>query len=120
MTTAGQFVFKVVPRPAWEDACRRGAFGGSADDVRDGYIHLSTREQIAGTLAKHFRNKHDLLLIQYETRVLGEPLRWEVSRGGDVFPHLYSALPTAGAGAVFALPLGANGVPMLPKEFAAC
>jgi uncharacterized protein (DUF952 family) len=120
MTTARQFVFKVVPRPAWEDACRCGAFIGSADDARDGYIHLSTREQIAGTLAKHFRGKHDLVLIQFETRVLGKALRWEVSRGGDRFPHLYAALPTAGAGAVFALPLDADGIPMLPKELAAC
>ena len=120
MTTARQFVFKVVPRPAWEDACRSGVFIGSADDVRDGYIHLSTREQIAGTLAKHFRGQHDLVLIQFETHVLGATLRWEVSRGGDYFPHLYAALPTASARAVFALPLGADGVPMLPKEFAAC
>jgi uncharacterized protein (DUF952 family) len=120
MTTARQFVFKVMPRAAWEDACRSGVFIGSADDVRDGYIHLSTREQIAGTLAKHFRDNHDLVLIQFETHVLGEPLRWEVSRGGDLFPHLYAALPTASAGAVLALPLGTDGVPMLPKELAAC
>ena len=120
MTAARQFVFKIVLRPAWEDACRTGAFIGSADDVRDGYIHLSTREQIAGTLAKHFRDKDDLVVIQYETHVLGETLRWEVSRGGDLFPHLYSALPTASAGGVFALPLGTDGVPMLPKELAAC
>ena len=60
------------------------------------------------------------MLIQFETHVLGEALRWEVSRGGDYFPHLYAALPTASAVRVFALALGADGVPMLPKEFAAC
>lgn len=120
MTTSRQFVFKVVPRPAWEDACRSGAFIGSADDVRDGFIHLSTREQIAGTIAKHFRGQHDLVLIQFETRLLGEALRWEVSRGGDLFPHLYAALPTACASVEFALPLAADGVPILPKELAAC
>ena len=120
MTTARQFVFKVMPRAAWEYACRSGLFTGSADDVRDGYIHLSTREQIAGTLAKHFRNKHDLVLLQFETRALGEALRWEVSRGGELFPHLYAALPTANAEKEFALPVGPDGVPILPKEFAAC
>ena len=120
MTTARQFVFKVMPRAAWEDAYRSGVFIGSADDVRDGYIHLSTREQIAGTLAKHFRDKHDLVLIQFETHILGEALRWEVSRGGELFPHLYAALPTANPDTVFALALGTDGVPVLPKEFAAC
>jgi uncharacterized protein (DUF952 family) len=119
MTTPRQFVFKVAARGAWEDACRTGAFTGSADDLRDGFIHLSTREQLTGTIAKHFRGEHDLVLIQIETRLLGEQLRWEVSRGGDLFPHLYAALPTANAG-VHALPLGIDGVPMLPKEFAAC
>jgi len=97
---------------------RSGA--GSADDLRDGFIHLSTREQLTGTIAKHFRGEHDLVLIQFETHLLGEQLRWEVSRGGDLFPHFYAALPTASAGAVHALPLGFDGVPVLPKEFAAC
>ena len=120
MTTPRQFVFKVAARGVWEDACRTGAFAGSADDLRDGFIHLSTREQLAGTIAKHFRGQHDLVLIQFETYLLGEELRWEVSRGGDLFPHLYAALTTANAGAVHALPLGIDGVPMLPKEFAAC
>ena len=94
MTTSRQFVFKVAARSAWEDACRTGAFAGSADDLRDGFIHLSTREQLAVTITKHFRGKHDLVLIQFETHLLGEELRWEASRGGDLFPHLYAALPT--------------------------
>ncbi len=109
-----------MPRAAWEDACRSGVFIGSADDVRDGYIHLSTSEQIAGTLAKHFRGQHHLVLIQFETRIFGEVLRWEVSRGGEIFPHLYTALPTANADKVFVLPVGTDGVPKLPKEVVAC
>ena len=88
--------------------------------MRDGFIHLSTREQLAGTLAKHFRGKHDLVLIQIETRLLGEELRWEVSRGGDAFPHLYAALPTANSWSGARAPLGIDGTPMLPEEFAAC
>jgi uncharacterized protein (DUF952 family) len=120
MTTARQFVFKVVTRAAWEDACRSGTFAGSADDVRDGFIHLSTREQLAGTLAKHFRGQDGLVLIQFETHLLGEQLRWEKSRGGDAFPHLYTVLPTGSACTLHALDLGPDGAPMLPKEFAAC
>jgi uncharacterized protein (DUF952 family) len=120
MTTSRQFVFKVASRTAWQDACRSGAFAGSDDDLRDGFIHLSTRDQLAGTLAKHFRGKYDLVLIQLETDLLGEELRWEISRGGAAFPHLYAALPTAIARSVHALQLDLDGVPKLPEEFAAC
>ena len=88
--------------------------------MRDGFIHLSTREQIAGTLAKHFSGQHDLLLIQFDTRDLGDALRWEASRGGALFPHLYDALPTAAGVRTFALTLGADGVHLLPKDLAAC
>jgi uncharacterized protein (DUF952 family) len=120
MTAPRQFVFKVASRMAWQDACRSGAFAGSDDDLRDGFIHLSTRDQLAGTLAKHFRGQHDLVLIQFETDLLGEELRWEVSRGGAEFPHLYAALTTAIAHSVHALRLDLDGVPQLPEELAAC
>jgi uncharacterized protein (DUF952 family) len=118
MTTSAQFVFKVLPHAAWRDACDRGAFDGSADDVRDGFIHLSLREQLAGTLAKHFRAQRDLLLVQFASDALGDALRWEISRGGALFPHLYGPLPTQKALAIHALPLGADNVPILPEEFA--
>jgi uncharacterized protein (DUF952 family) len=81
---------------------------------------LSLREQLAGTLAKHFRGQHDLVLIQFEARAFGDALRWEVSRGGEKFPHLYGPLPTQEAVAVCELQLGIDGVPQLPEEFAAC
>jgi uncharacterized protein (DUF952 family) len=120
MTTPQQFVFKVATRAAWEAACRDGAYTGSADDLRDGFIHLSLRAQLPGTLAKHFRGQHDLVLIQFETHALGDALRWEVSRGGERFPHLYAALPTGKAVAACDLQLGIDGIPVLPEEFAAC
>jgi uncharacterized protein (DUF952 family) len=120
MTTPHQFVFKIAPRAAWDAACRVGAYTGSSDDRRDGFIHLSLREQLPGTLAKHFRNQQDLVLIQFETRALGEALRWEVSRGGQHFPHLYAELPTRAAVAVTPLQLGTDGIPVLPKDLAAC
>jgi uncharacterized protein (DUF952 family) len=120
MTTPHQFVYKVAPRAAWDAACRNGTYKGSADDRRDGFIHLSSREQLAGTLAKHFSGQDDLVLIQFEARALGEALRWEVSRGGQLFPHLYAGLPTREAIAVHALHSGKDGIPMLPEDLATC
>ena len=120
VTTPHQFVYKVAPRTAWDAACRSGIYEGSADDIRDGFIHLSAPDQVAGTLAKHFHGQDDLVLIQFETRALGEALRWEVSRGGIFFPHLYAGLPTRQAVAIRALRLDRDGIPMLPQDFATC
>ena len=120
MTTPHQFVYKVAPRAVWDAACRAGTYEGSADDRRDGYIHLSLREQLAGTLAKHFRGQDDLVLIQFATDALGEALRWEISRGGQLFPHLYAGLPTREAMTIRALHPGKDGIPMLPEDLATC
>jgi uncharacterized protein (DUF952 family) len=109
-------VFKVATREAWDVACRLGAFGGSDDDARDGFIHLSAAHQLAGTLAKHFKGQTDLVLITLDADALGAGLKWERSRDGDLFPHLYSALPTAAARQVRALKSDANGVPIVPGE----
>jgi len=117
MTASRTVVFKVSPRTAWEAACQAGAFTGSPDDQRDGFIHLSLASQLAGTLAKHFRGQNELLLIQFNAHELGDALRWEISRGGVEFPHLYSALPTAIATATYALRLDDDGVPKLPEGF---
>ena len=120
MTTPHHFVYKVAPRAAWDAACSAGTYEGSADDLRDGFIHLSSREQLPGTLAKHFRGQDDLVLIQFDARALGEALRWEVSRGGQLFPHLYTGLPTREAIAVRALHPGNDGIPMLPEDLPTC
>jgi uncharacterized protein (DUF952 family) len=72
MTTTRQFVFKVASRAHWLAACHKGAFLGSADDLKDGFIHLSLREQLPATLAKHFRDQHDLVLVQFAARTLGD------------------------------------------------
>jgi uncharacterized protein (DUF952 family) len=120
MTTTRQLVFKVVPRAQWDVACRNGTFAGSADDERDGFIHLSTEMQLAGTLAKHFRGRDDLVLVGFDAHALGKKLVWEVSRGGDHFPHLYTSLPTALALSLHELRLGDDGVPQTPEDFSAC
>jgi len=90
-------VFKIVDRHAWQRAEALGSFDGAPVDLRDGYIHLSAAHQVRETAAKHFRGQDDLLLVAYTSEVLGKDLRWEASRGGDLFPHLYGSLPTAKA-----------------------
>lgn len=85
-------IYKVCPAPAWREAERQGAFRGSADDRRDGFIHFSTASQVAGTVAKHFAGQTGLFLIAIDADALGEALKWEPSRGGELFPHLYGEL----------------------------
>jgi uncharacterized protein (DUF952 family) len=109
-------VFKVAERAAWLDACRIGKFTGSADDMRDGFIHLSALDQLSGTLARHFKGKSDLVLVAFESSELGTDLKWERSRNGELFPHLYASLPASAARAVLGLVLDENGVPVLPAD----
>lgn len=111
-----QRVYKVVSRTAWDTACRNGAFAGSADDERDGYIHLSCLHQLQGTFARHFKGQTDLVLVTFESAKLGDALKWEPSRNGDLFPHLYAPLPTRAASAVQPLENDADGVPVVPQE----
>jgi uncharacterized protein (DUF952 family) len=109
-------IFKIVDRAAWDAACQDGAYRGSADDIRDGFIHLSAAHQVRGTAAKHFKGVADLLLIAFDETALGETLAWEASRGGDLFPHLYGLLTTAHALWTRPLPLDGEGVPIIPED----
>lgn len=113
-------VFKVLPEAAWIEACKLGAFAGSSDDLREGYIHLSAAHQLAGTLGKYFAGRNDLVLVAYRTSTLGPALRWETSRGGDLFPHLYGPLPTASALWQRPLKLGPDGVALIDEDFFRC
>jgi len=115
-----QSVFKVATRAAWDDACRVGLFKGSADDQRDGFIHLSALHQLSATLAKHFKGQTDLVLVTLDTGALGDALRWECARDGDLFPHLYADLPVAAAREVRALELDGSGVPIVPEGVWQC
>lgn len=89
-------VYKLLARTAWEQALRDGAWPGSAHDLRDGYVHLSAAGQVADTLGKYFATVEDLALVAFDPVALGAALRWERSRGGTLFPHLYAPLPAAG------------------------
>jgi uncharacterized protein (DUF952 family) len=88
-------IYKIVSAADWAEAEAKGAYDGSADDRRDGYIHLSAEDQWEATAAKWFAGQTGLLLVAFEAEALGEGLKWEPSRGGALFPHLYGPLPTA-------------------------
>ena len=87
-------IYKILPRAEWEAAFAAGAFRGSAVDLKDGFIHFSAEDQWRETLEKHFAGQTDLVLVAVEVERLGEALKWEVSRGGALFPHLYGPLAT--------------------------
>lgn len=87
-----RIIFKVSPQDEWSAAKEKGQFSGAPVDLADGYIHFSTAKQLAGTLAKHFAGQENLVLVAVRTDELGPNLRWEPSRGGDLFPHLYEDL----------------------------
>jgi uncharacterized protein (DUF952 family) len=88
-------IYKICETAQWGQAERDGEFRGSAVDFADGYIHFSTAIQVADTAAKHFAGVWDLVLVAVDAEALGGALKWETSRGGALFPHLYGALPLA-------------------------
>ena len=109
-------VYKVCPREAWLEAERVGELAPSADDRRDGFIHLSTKEQLEETLRAHFAGQRDLVLLSIPTAgVSGGALRWEPSRGGRLFPHLYGPLPVSLVRRVDVLVCDEHGRHALPE-----
>lgn len=99
----------------WAEAGTRGAYGGSSQDVADGFIHFSTAAQIVASAARHRAGQDGLVLLCVDAAALGESLRWEPSRGGDLFPHLYGVLPLAAVRATHDLPLGHDGAHVFPR-----
>jgi uncharacterized protein (DUF952 family) len=108
-------VYKITDAILWRDATRAGIFRGSADDARDGFIHLSTAAQVTETAAKHFAGICDLLLVSVDADKLGNRLKWEPSRGGALFPHLYGGLDLAAVIGVEPLPLAPDGTHRFPQ-----
>jgi uncharacterized protein (DUF952 family) len=88
-------IYRIVTEAEWEAARAAGAFAGSEHDRRDGFIHFSTAEQLRETARKHYAGRAGLLLLAVDVAALTAPLKWEVSRGGALFPHLYGPLTTA-------------------------
>jgi len=104
-----QTVYKIVDRDSWDAARAEGVYRGAPVDLADGFIHLSARNQVMETARRHFREMEGLLLVAFRSESLGADLKWEKSRGGDLFPHLYADLPTDAAVWVKPLPLSPAG-----------
>ena len=88
-------IYKLLLPAQWDSLRSAGTFAGSPDDLRDGFIHFSTAEQVKGTAAKHFAAVAELVLAEVDPALLAAALRWEPSRGGALFPHLYAPLPAS-------------------------
>jgi uncharacterized protein (DUF952 family) len=124
-------IYKLVTE--WDAAWAEGIYRGSEQDQRDGFIHMSTAAQISETARKHFSGVPDLVLLAIDTDVIeklhasedeeertgqskGSPLRWEPSRGGDLFPHLYALLPSAAVQSATPAPLADDGTPIIAHD----
>lgn len=108
-------IYKICPAALWRKAVRDGVFHGSADDKRDGFIHFSTAAQVRETATKHFSGQEDLLLIAVDSERLGARLKWEASRGGALFPHLYGDMELSATGRIDMLPAGPDGLHIFPS-----
>jgi uncharacterized protein (DUF952 family) len=115
--TAGmtRLVYKICTEALWSDAECAGVFAGAPVDLAEGYIHLSTARQVRETAALHFAGQEGLVLAAIDEERLGGALRYERSRGGDLFPHLYGTLPMAAVAWVRRLPLGTDGRHVFPE-----
>jgi len=102
-------IFKIVASDDWRAAKSAGVFAGAAIDRADGYIHFSTAAQALETAAKWFAGREDLTLVAVDAEALGSDLKWEPSRGGALFPHLYASLPMSVVLWSRPLPLGPDG-----------
>ncbi len=108
-------IYKICPEALWRKAEAVGFFEGAAIDLNDGYIHFSTAAQVAETAAKHFTGQAGLLLIAIDAGKLGDALKYEPSRGGALFPHLYAPLSLNTVVWVKPMPLGPDGRHQLPN-----
>ena len=108
-------IYKIFREPEWQAMRADGQSSGAPIDLRDGFVHLSTGEQAAETAAKHFAGQGDLVLLAMESEAMGPELKWEPSRGGALFPHLYRPLRLDEVLWVKPLPLG-NGHHEFPDE----
>ena len=108
-------IYKICPQALWSAAEKAGRFDGAPIDLADGFVHFSSAAQVRETAARHFAGVRDLLLIVVDPEVLGAKLRWEPSRGGELFPHLYGSFSTSAVLTVVTLPLGPDGRHEFPK-----
>jgi len=108
-------IYKICESALWREAERAGMLRGAPVDLRDGFIHFSTADQVRETAAKHFGGAADLMLVAVDAGAVESALKWEVSRGGDLFPHLYGALPLSAVLWARPLPLGNDRRHVFPE-----
>ena len=112
-------IYTLVGEADWRTAQAAGAYAGSADDRRDGFLHFSTAAQLRASAAKHCAGAADLWIIEADTAALGEALKWEAASGGSrpgLFPHLYTPLPLAAVRRALPVPLDADGSHGFPPD----
>ena len=107
--------YKVLTADQWAGFVAAGSFTGAPIDVADGYIHLSAAEQLTETVDKHFAGQTGLWVAAVDLAQLGDAVRWEASRGGALFPHLYAVLPMDAVIAAAPLERDASGAVALPS-----
>jgi uncharacterized protein (DUF952 family) len=108
-------IYKICPAALWREAERNGEFRGAGIDLQDGFIHFSTAAQVAETAARHFAGADDLVLVAVDPALLDQPLKWEPSRGGDLFPHLYGPLLLSAVQWAAPLRRGGDGRHVFPE-----
>ena len=108
-------IYKICDQALWRKAEAERRFFGAPVDLRDGFIHFSTAVQLAGTAAKHFAGASDLVLVAVDADALDTKLKWETSRGGDLFPHLYAPLPLSAVQWARKLPHEVDGRRPIPE-----
>lgn len=109
-------VYKIIAADLWKAAEDDGVFTGAGIDLKDGFIHISTGQQARRTAQLYFKGQDGLVLVAVDTAKLGDALKYEPSRDGDLFPHLYGALPMAAVLSVRPLPRGADGDHVFPVD----
>ena len=110
-------IYKVMTKSAWQTALADKVFRGAEVDIKDGYIHFSTKAQVEETVAKHFKGQKDLLLVCVDAERLGDALAWEVSRNDDLFPHLYAELDVSLADTIYPLTDRGDGGHDFPENY---
>lgn len=110
-----ELIYKIADRAVYEAALASGQMRGMPVDLADGFVHFSSAGQLRGTLARHFAGQSGLMLLAVRVEALGEALRWEVSRGGELLPHLYAPLPMQAVAWTTEISVAANGDAVLPE-----
>ena len=109
-------IYKIAPIALWRAAEAAGQFDGAPVDLADGYVHFSTAFQVRETAHRHFTSQPDLMLVGVDPAKLGDALKWEPSRGGQLFPHLYGPLPMTAVLFAEPLPVDAAGYHVFPAS----